>query len=408
MARSRSLLALLGAALVFTTAGAPGADKPKAPAATPAPASPEAKLIEGFSWREIGPFRGGRVTAVAGVPGQPLVYYMGATGGGVWKTTNAGASWSPLTDGQVKTGSVGAVAVAPSDPNVVYAGMGESCIRGNVSHGDGVYRTTDAGKTWSHVGLRETMQIGRIQVHPKRPRPRVRRRARAHLGAERRARRLPLEGRRQDAGRRCSSSTTRRAPSTSRWTPPIRACCMPATWQVQRTPWSLESGGPGSAPPQDGGRRRHLEEARREGPAEGPLGTHRRDGLPRPAGARLRRDRGRGGRRLPLRRRGRDLAAHQRRPAACASVPGTTRTSTPTRRTPTRSTCSTSGSSARKTAARRSSRSARRTATTTTCGSHPRIRGGWSRATTAAPTSASTAARAGRRSTTSRRRSSTT
>jgi photosystem II stability/assembly factor-like uncharacterized protein len=246
MARSRSLLALLGAALVFTTAGAPGADKPKAPAATPAPATPEAKLIEGFSWREIGPFRGGRVTAVAGVPGQPLVYYMGATGGGVWKTTNAGASWSPLTDGQVKTGSVGAVAVAPSDPNVVYAGMGESCIRGNVSHGDGVYRTTDAGKTWSHVGLRETMQIGRIQVHPK-DADLVYVAALGHTWGPSTERGV---FRSKDGGKSWSKllfvddKTGAVDLAMDAANPRVLYA---ATWQVQRTPWSLESGGPGSA-----------------------------------------------------------------------------------------------------------------------------------------------------------------
>ena len=170
MNRSRRSPALTTAAVALAASLGLGlaADKPK-PAPTVAPSPTEAKLIEGLSWRSIGPYRGGRVTAVTGVAGEPQVYYMGATGGGVWKTTNGGISWSPLSDGQVKTGSVGALAVAPSDPNVVYAGMGESCIRGNVSHGDGVYRTTDAGKTWTHLGLRETLQIGRIRVHPQDP-----------------------------------------------------------------------------------------------------------------------------------------------------------------------------------------------------------------------------------------------
>src|SRR5436309_11094549 len=120
-------------------------------------------------WRSIGPYRGGRVTAVAGVAGQPLVYYMGATGGGVWKTDDGGISWKPITDGFVKTGSVGAIAVAPSDPNVLYVGMGEADIRSNFSHGDGVYKSVDAGKTWRHVGLSDSRQIGRIAVHPQDP-----------------------------------------------------------------------------------------------------------------------------------------------------------------------------------------------------------------------------------------------
>src|SRR5262245_14535909 len=122
-----------------------------------------------LQWRSIGPFRGGRSTAVAGVASQPMVYYFGGTGGGVWKTTDGGIDWTPVSDGFFKTGSVGAIAVADSDPNVVYVGMGESPIRGNVSHGDGVYKSTDAGKTWKNVGLQDSRQISRVRVHPRNP-----------------------------------------------------------------------------------------------------------------------------------------------------------------------------------------------------------------------------------------------
>ena len=134
------------------------------PATDSQPSSPA--LFKALRWRSIGPYRGGRVTAVAGVAGQPLVYYMGATGGGVWKTGDGGITWNPITDGYVKTGSVGAIAVAPSDPSVIYAGMGEADLRSNFSHGDGVYKSVDAGRTWKHVGLSDSRQIGRISVHP--------------------------------------------------------------------------------------------------------------------------------------------------------------------------------------------------------------------------------------------------
>jgi photosystem II stability/assembly factor-like uncharacterized protein len=120
-------------------------------------------------WRSIGPSRGGRVVAVAGDPVNRLVFYQGTTGGGVWKTSDGGIRWENVSDGHFGTGSVGAVAVAPSDPNVVYAGMGEACIRGNASHGDGVYKSTDAGKTWTRVGLEKTRQIARLFIHPTNP-----------------------------------------------------------------------------------------------------------------------------------------------------------------------------------------------------------------------------------------------
>ncbi len=156
-ARDRCLVVLLFALTVVHAQPAPEPD-------TYAPA-----LLKALRWRSIGPYRGGRVTAVSGVPGQPNVYYMGATGGGVWKTDDGGIPWNPITDRYVKTGSVGALAVAPSDPNVVYVGMGEADIRSNFSHGDGVYKSVDAGRTWKHVGLSDSRQIGRIAVHPENP-----------------------------------------------------------------------------------------------------------------------------------------------------------------------------------------------------------------------------------------------
>ncbi len=116
-------------------------------------------------WRLIGPQRGGRTLAVGGVAGNPDVYYMGAVAGGVWKTTNGGGTWTPLTD-TTDIRSIGAIAVAPSDPNIIYVGTGESCIRGDISYGDGMYKSMDAGKTWTHIGLTDTRHIARVAVDP--------------------------------------------------------------------------------------------------------------------------------------------------------------------------------------------------------------------------------------------------
>ena len=126
-------------------------------------------VLDSLEFRLIGPFRGGRSVAVAAHPAEPHTYYMGTTGGGVWKSVDGGTYWRNVSDGFFKRASVGALAVAPSDPNVIWAGMGESTIRGNVSHGDGVYRSTDAGKTWSHLGLETTRNIAKLRVDPRDP-----------------------------------------------------------------------------------------------------------------------------------------------------------------------------------------------------------------------------------------------
>src|SRR5258708_15548961 len=142
-----------------------GAQRGRGGAAQQADAGPFGAL----RWRSLGPPRGGRSIAVAGSVSRPNEYYMGATGGGLWKTTDGGTSWHAVTDGLIHSSSVGAVAVAPSNPDVVYIGTGEADIRGNIIQGDGVYKSTDAGKTWSHTGLEATQVIAKIRVHPTNP-----------------------------------------------------------------------------------------------------------------------------------------------------------------------------------------------------------------------------------------------
>ena len=137
--------------------------------ACPAAETVNPALWSGLKYRMIGPERGGRVTTVTGVPSQPNTFYMGSTGGGVWKTTDAGHTWVNVSDGQIPLGSMGAIEVSLSDPNVIYAGTGSSKIRSNVSIGRGIYKSTDAGKTWTFAGLRDVGQIATVRVHPTNP-----------------------------------------------------------------------------------------------------------------------------------------------------------------------------------------------------------------------------------------------
>ena len=159
--------------LALTLSASAFAQKNKKDAASATTTTAAADFNSYFSpvkWRSIGPFRGGRSVASTGVVGDINTYYMGTTGGGLWKTEDMGLSWKNISDGVFKTGSVGAVAVAESDPNVVYVGMGEHAVRGVMTHhGDGVYKSTDAGKTWKKIGLDLTQHIARIAIHPKDP-----------------------------------------------------------------------------------------------------------------------------------------------------------------------------------------------------------------------------------------------
>ncbi|MGH7129105.1 MAG: WD40/YVTN/BNR-like repeat-containing protein, partial [Planctomycetaceae bacterium] len=131
-----------------------------------AAATIDTAFFAGLSYRNVGPVRGGRSIAVSGSSSRPLEYYFGATGGGLWKTTDAGTTWRPVTDDKINSSSVGAIGQCEANPDIVYIGMGEVQLRGNIMQGDGVYKSTDAGETWTYVGLPESQAIGRIRVHP--------------------------------------------------------------------------------------------------------------------------------------------------------------------------------------------------------------------------------------------------
>jgi photosystem II stability/assembly factor-like uncharacterized protein len=157
----------MGLILIFTIQlGRPG--NVRAQSGAPG-ATFDAQFFKALHWRNIGPNRGGRSIASAGVVGRPNEYYFGAVGGGLWKTVDGGETWNPVTDGQLQSSSVGAVAVSESNPDVIYIGMGEACLRGNIMQGDGVYKSTDAGKTWQHMGLENTQIISRIRIDPSNP-----------------------------------------------------------------------------------------------------------------------------------------------------------------------------------------------------------------------------------------------
>jgi photosystem II stability/assembly factor-like uncharacterized protein len=171
MVRAARHVALFLFAVTLTVLGGRTLGGHAAPDAQPgvAASSIDPIILKGYQWRSIGPARGGRSIAVTGVMGRPKEAYFGAVGGGLWKTTDAGETWLPVTDGQLKSSSVGAVAVSESTPDIVLIGMGESCIRGNIMPGDGVYKSTDAGKTWTHVGFSDSQAISKIRIHPTNP-----------------------------------------------------------------------------------------------------------------------------------------------------------------------------------------------------------------------------------------------
>ena len=201
---------------------------------------------KGLQYRLVGPFRGGRVVAVAGVVGQDNVYYFGATAGGVWKTTDGGLNWKPIFDKTKDASpSIGAIAVSESDPNVIYVGTGEACIRGNIVGGNGVYKSIDAGKTWKFVGLADTHAIGRLAVNPKNPDIAFVA-ALGHPFGDNEERGI---FRTQDGGKTWQKVLYKDAKSGGIdvvFDPSNSNILFAALWQARRTPWSLDSGGPGS------------------------------------------------------------------------------------------------------------------------------------------------------------------
>jgi len=200
--------------------------------------------FKGMKWRNIGPHRGGRVLAVAGIPGSSLTYYFGGVAGGAWRTSDGGLSWQPISDKSVIS-SIGAIAVSVSDPNVIYLGTGESCLRGDISYGDGVYKTTDAGKTWQHIGLKDTQHIARVWIDPHNS-DHVLIAALGHAygpNPERGVYRTTNGGTTWDKILYKDDKTGAVDLAVDPHNPNVMFA---ALYQIQRTPWSLESGGPGS------------------------------------------------------------------------------------------------------------------------------------------------------------------
>lgn len=234
---------LLLASLLITSAGV----AQKKGAATPAKAAVgyDQKLYDAMEWRSIGPYRGGRSAAVTGVPGKPNLFYFGGTGGGVWQTTDAGNSWTNISDGYFGS-SIGSIAVSEWDNNVIYVGQGEVTVRGNVSYGHGIYKSTDAGKTWTHVGLKDSKHVPRIRIHPKNPDLVYA----AVLGDLFKSSEERGVYRSEDGGK-----TWKRVLFANADAGAVELCMDPnnprilyaSTWRIRRTPYSLESGGEGSA-----------------------------------------------------------------------------------------------------------------------------------------------------------------
>lgn len=226
----RVLVAVLGTGIFCAAASAQPMDE---------------KQFAGMRYRLVGPYRGGRALTAVGVLGQPNTYYFGAVGGGVWKTTNGGMTWESIWDNKMSVSSIGSVAVAESDANVIYVGTGEACIRGNISHGDGMYKSIDGGKTWQHIGLRDTRHIGRVIIDPKNPDV-VFVAALGHAYGNNAERGV---FRSMDGGKTWEKVLYKDEKTGAidiTFVPSNPNILFASMWEAGRTPWSLNSGGPGS------------------------------------------------------------------------------------------------------------------------------------------------------------------
>ena len=242
---SPTLVAIALAAVSATSV----AQRRSAPATPPAAPAMDTSTFRALQWRNVGPFRGGRANAGAGIPTQPLTYFAGYTGGGLWRTDDAGINWRNISDGFFRTGSIGAIAVAPSDPNVIYVGTGEA--RDPRAVVDLWRRRVSQHRSGSHLdatsGCAATRQISAVRVHPTDPECGVRRGAGRSVEGQRRARDLSHRATAARRGRWCSRARTPPAvPVTCRWTPTNPRILYAAFWDHQRTPWMVRSGGAGS------------------------------------------------------------------------------------------------------------------------------------------------------------------
>jgi hypothetical protein len=239
----KTIMFLMGFVLLFTYAA--DAQRTTRTNSTPSTLQYNEALYNGIEWRGIGPFRGGRSAAVAGVPGKPNLYYFGATGGGVWRTTDAGTTYENISDGFFG-GSIGAVAVSEWDPNVIYVGGGEKTVRGNVSYGYGMYKSVDAGKTWKSIGLPESRHIARVRIHPRNP-DLVYVAVMGDLFKSSTERGVYKSTDGGATWRKVLFANADAGAVDLTFDPNNPRILYASTWRIRRTPYSLESGGDGSA-----------------------------------------------------------------------------------------------------------------------------------------------------------------